>query len=95
MRRQNLQSPMQFMMDYLRRNLLLNSSVADLYVSRRKTPRVSSGSKDNFKIKSAAIRYLHSDLGGARPPKVIANHVGSTQIPQTVRPHPSASLDNF
>jgi hypothetical protein len=49
MRRQNLQSPMQFLMGYLRRNLLLNSSVTDLYVSRRKASRVSSGSKDNLK----------------------------------------------
>jgi hypothetical protein len=49
MRKQNPQSPMQFMMDYLRRNLLLNASVADLYVSRRKASRVSSGSKDNLK----------------------------------------------
>jgi hypothetical protein len=47
MRRQNLRSPMHFMMDYLRRNLLINSSVADLYVSRRKASRFSSGSKDN------------------------------------------------
>jgi hypothetical protein len=42
-------SPMQFMMDYLRKNLLLNSSVTDLYVSRRKASRVSSGLKDNSK----------------------------------------------
>ena len=49
MRKQNRQSPMQFLMDYLRRNLLLNSSVADLYVNRRKASRVSSGSKDNSK----------------------------------------------
>jgi hypothetical protein len=49
MRRQNPRSPMQFMMDYLRRNLLINSSVADLYVSRRKAPRISNGSKDNLK----------------------------------------------
>jgi hypothetical protein len=49
MRRQDLQSPLQFLMDYLRRNLLINSSVADLYVSRRKASRVSSGSKDNPK----------------------------------------------
>jgi hypothetical protein len=49
MRRQKLQSPMQYMMDYLRRNLLINSSVANLYVSRRKALRVSSGSKDNSK----------------------------------------------
>ena len=47
MRRQD-RSPMQFLMDYLRRNLLLNSSVADLYVSI-KASRVSSGSKDNSK----------------------------------------------
>jgi len=49
MRRQNPQSPMQFMMNYLRRNLLINSSVADLYVSRRKASQVSSDSKDNSK----------------------------------------------
>jgi hypothetical protein len=49
MRRQNPRSPMQFMMDYLRRNLLLNSSVADLYVRRRKATRVTGGSKDNLK----------------------------------------------
>jgi hypothetical protein len=40
---------MQFMMDYLRRNLLINSSVAGLYVKRGKASRVSSGSKDNPK----------------------------------------------
>jgi hypothetical protein len=50
MPRQNLQSPLQFMMDYLRRNLLLNSSVADLYVSRRKASRVSTGLKDDSKL---------------------------------------------
>jgi hypothetical protein len=32
--------------------------------------------KGQFKTKSAAIRYLHSDLGGAHPPKVIAKHLG-------------------
>lgn len=32
--------------------------------------------KQQFKTKSAAIRYLHSDLGGAHPPKVIAKHLG-------------------
>lgn len=32
--------------------------------------------KAQFKTKSAAIRYLHSDLGGGHPPKVIAKHLG-------------------
>ena len=32
--------------------------------------------KEQFKTKSAAIRYLHSDLGGSHPPKVIAKHLG-------------------
>jgi hypothetical protein len=32
--------------------------------------------KSQFKTKSAAIRYLHSDMGGAHPPKVIAKHLG-------------------
>ena len=31
--------------------------------------------KGRFKTKSAAIRYLHSDLGGANLPKVIAKHI--------------------
>jgi hypothetical protein len=31
--------------------------------------------KGQFKTKSAAIRYLHSDLGGTHPPKVIAKHI--------------------
>ena len=39
-------------MNYLRRNLLLNSSVADLYVSRR---RASRGSKDNSKRQQSGI----------------------------------------
>jgi hypothetical protein len=30
--------------------------------------------KGQFKTKSAAIRYLHSDLGGAHPQKVIAKY---------------------
>jgi hypothetical protein len=32
--------------------------------------------KAQFKTKSAAIRYLHSDLGGANAPRVIAKHLG-------------------
>jgi len=32
--------------------------------------------KEQFKTKSAAIRFLHSELGGAHPPKVIAKHLG-------------------
>ena len=31
--------------------------------------------KGQFKTKSAAIRYLHSDPGGIHPPKVIAKHI--------------------
>jgi hypothetical protein len=32
--------------------------------------------KNQFRTKSAAIRYLHSDMGGAHPPKIIAKHLG-------------------
>ena len=31
--------------------------------------------KGQFKTKSAAIRYFHSDLGGPHSPKVIAKHI--------------------
>ena len=67
MRRQNLQSPMQFLMDYLRSNLLLNSSVTDLYVSRRKASRVSSGSKDCSWLPSRnrATRYAQTPIARA------------------------------
>jgi hypothetical protein len=32
--------------------------------------------KEQFRTKSAAIRYLNSELGGSHPPKVIAKHLG-------------------
>jgi hypothetical protein len=36
--------------------------------------------KGQFKTKSAAIQYLHSDRGGAHPPKVIAKHIAVKRI---------------
>jgi hypothetical protein len=51
--------------------------------------------KRQFKTKSAAIRYLHSDMGGAHPPKVIAKHIAVKGLARFSHCRDNLSLSNI